>query len=329
MGSLVMQNELTIRQSTEIAALATEAKGYADNSRAANTTRAYRSDWNDFATWCAQAGVEALPASAAAVALYLTARAPSLSVATLARRRAAITAAHKLADLPAPQSQDLARVWSGIQRAHGRPPVQKQALSTEALRQSVIAQPESLAGLRNRALLLIGFAGGLRRSEIAALSMPGTPDATVTLTITAAGLDITLTRSKGDQLGGGATVSIPNGARSTSCPVLAVTAWLAASQITTGPVFRQIKKGGKITPEALSPEAVASIVKDAAEIVGIDPAAIGGHSLRSGLATAAAANDAPGHVIMRHLRHKKFETTERYIRQGNRFIRNASTFAGL
>jgi site-specific recombinase XerD len=324
-----MNTDLAIRQSSELTALATEARGYADNSRAANTTRAYRSDWNDFSAWCANAGAPSIPASAATVALYLTDRATSLSVASLARRRAAIAAAHRLADLPAPQSQDLARVWNGIQRAHGRPPVQKQALSTEALRQSVIAQPESLAGLRNRALLLIGFGGGLRRSEIAALCIAGTPDATITLTITAAGLDITLTRSKGDQLGSGAVVSIPNGARSTSCPVLAAQAWIAAAQIETGPVFRQIKKGGKMTPDALSPEAVASIVKDAAEIVGIDPKAIGGHSLRSGLATAAAQNDAPGHVIMRHLRHKKFETTERYIRQGNRFIRNASTFAGL
>ena len=320
---------LTSGRQTALVALANQARDYADASRADNTIRAYASDWNDFTTWCDGAGAEPLPASPATVALYLTDRAATLSVATLMRRRAAIAAAHKACDMAPPQSADLSRVWQGITRAHGRPPIPKQALGTDALRKALAACPDSLAGLRNRALLLVGFGGGLRRSEIAAMALDGTPDATVIVRLSPAGLDIHLLRSKGDQHGKGAVVSIPPGARSDTCPLAAMTAWIDAAGITTGPVFRQIKKGGLMTDQGLSPEAVASVVKDAAERIGLDPALFGGHSLRSGLATSAAAHDAPGHVIMQHLRHKKFETTERYIRAGNRFMRNAATFAGL
>jgi site-specific recombinase XerD len=312
-----------------VAQLAESARDYADAGMAANTRRAYAGDWRDFDGWCADMGVTSLPASAETVALYLTDRATSVSVATLGRRLAAIRTAHKTADAPVPTSGALTQVWAGIRRSHGRPPAPKRAMLLDDVRKAVQAMPNTLAGKRDRALLLVGFGGGLRRSELAAIEIEGPDAGPVRLRFVGGGLEIHLHRSKADQEGRGAVVAIPHGSRLDSCPVQAVKAWLADATIKAGPVFRGVDRWGTVGGTAITPYAVALVVKAAAERIGLDAEAFAGHSLRAGLATSAAANDAPAHVIMQHMRHARFETTKRYIREGERFTRNAASMAGL
>lgn len=315
--------------STQLARLAKSASDYADAGMAANTLRAYAGDWKDFDGWCADLGVTSLPASAQTVAHYLADRAGSSSVATLGRRLAAIRAAHRTADASLPSSGSLTQVWAGIRRSHGRPPVPKRAMLLDDVRQAVLATPNTLAGKRDRALLLVGFGGGLRRSELAAIEIEGRDAGLVRLRMVRAGLEIHLHRAKNDQEGRGVVVAIPHGARPDCCPVQAVKDWIADAAIKTGPVFRRVDRWGTVGKTAITPHAVALIVKLAAKRVGLDAQAFAGHSLRAGLATSAAAKDTPAHLIMQHMRHARFETTKRYIREGERFTRNAAVMAGL
>lgn len=305
-----------------------QARDYAARGRADNTTRAYASDWRDFEAWCSGARLGWLPASGDTLALYLTARAPTLTVASLERRLAAIRAAHKLADLPAPSGSALDRVWGGIRRTHGRPPRRKRAFVADDLRRAVAALPRSTIGLRDRALLLVGFGAALRRSELAALTLEGPGSGPVRARLVGEGLEIWLDRAKGDQEGEGAVVAIPASPRPETCAVAALSAWLGHAGIEAGPVFRSVDRWGRVGG-ALSPQAIALIVKSAAERVGLDPDAFAGHSLRAGLATSAAANDAPAERIMEHMRHASFDTTQGYIREGNRFRRNVAAMTGL
>jgi integrase len=313
---------------TEIISLAETARGYADAGMAANTRRAYESDFADFASWCASVGACPLPAEAAHVALYLTARAPTLAVSTLARRLAAIRAAHKAEDLTPPASGALDQVWAGIRRTHGRPPARKRGLLTDDLKKVLKRLPPGLAGARDRALLLVGFAGALRRCELAALNLqPGAADSTVTAVFVADGLELHIARAKGDQEGRGAVVAVPYGKQ--ICPVAALQAWLRVAKITSGPVFRGIDRHGRLAATSIGGRAAAEIIKRACQRAGFDPDHFGGHSLRRGLITSAARGGAAGEVLMRHARHAKFETTLGYIEEAQRFQKNAAGKAGL
>jgi len=305
------------------------ARDYARASTSANTRRAYVGDWADFTTWVRAAGRQPLPASAETVALYLSSRAARHSTATLGRRLAAIRAAHRAADQPLPSGAILDRVWAGIRRTHGRPAKAKSALGIEQLREVVAQLPiTTKRGLRDRGLLLLGFAAALRRSELAALELSAPEAGPTRLRFVPEGIEIELDRSKADQLGQGAIVAVPTGTVPNLCPVTAVRAWLAEADISQGRVFRSIDRWG-VVHGSLSDKTVAEIVKVAVARVGLDPALFAGHSLRSGLATAAAANDAPAQVIMDHMRHARFDTTKRYIQQADRFRKNAARMAGL
>lgn len=306
--------------------LALSARGYADAGVADNTRRAYAGAWRGFSTWCAGVCLKPLPAEASTVALYLTSRAPVLSVSTLAVHLAAIAAAHKAGGFDPPAHPDLDAVWSGISRTHGRPPRKKRALITEDLRRVVNKLPPTLQGVRDRAILLIGFAGALRRSELAALEI-GTKKALLRVEFVADGIEVQLDKAKGDQLGRGAVVAIPFGKR--HCPVGALQAWLTAAGITAGPIFRAVDRHGRISAGAISDRAIADIVKAAAKRAGMDPAAFAGHSLRSGLITSAARAGAAPEVLMAHARHARFDTTMEYIQAGDRFRRNAAGKVGL
>lgn len=297
-------------------------RDYAQAGLAANTRRVYGSSWRSFCSWCASVERVPLPAEAATVALFLTARAPSTAVSTLARHLAAIAAAHHQAGLPAPDHPDLDRVWAGIRRTHGRPPRKKRALVVEDLRRVLAKLPDSLPGKRDRAVLLVGFAGALRRSELANLSLSGPGVTYVRAEFVAGGLEIHLDRGKGDQEGRGAIVAIPYGKR--ICAVAALQAWIAAAKITSGPVFRSVDRHGRLGAAAISDKAIAGIVKAACERAGLDPAVFAGHSLRSGLLTSAAEKGAAPDVLQGHARHSKFDTTRGYIQAGDRFKRNAA-----
>lgn len=313
-----------------VARLAAAAVAYADADMASNTRRAYDSDWRDFSAWCDGHHVDALPATADVVALYLTARAASCRVSTLERRLAAIRARHRREDLPPPDSARLRAVWAGIRRTHGRPPTQKRAIITDELKRIVRRLPATPTGARDRALILLGFAGALRRCELAALELDAGAGIRAALRIrfVPEGAEIVIDRSKADQDGRGAVVGIPKG-KTSLCPVAALRAWLDLAEIRSGPVFRPIDRWGRIGAAAMSGEAAAAVVKRACKAAKIDPRDVGGHSLRAGLVTQAVMNDVAVPVIMQQTRHARVETLNRYVRTAERFTKNAAGKVGL
>lgn len=325
-GTAVVPRETGDR--TGLGQLVETARAYADAGMADNTRRAYGADWRAFTSWCASVGVCPLPAEAATLALYLTARAPELAASTLARHLAAIRTAHRAADQPVPDSAALRGIWKGIRKKFGRPARKKRALVTEDLRRVVKRRPETLIGTRDRALLLLGFASALRRSELAGLELSGLLNGPLILEFVVDGIEIHVGRSKGDQLGKGAVVAVPYG-KTANCPVSAVRAWLETAKIREGAVFRGVDRHGRIAPGALSAGAVARIVKRSAAAAGMDPAAFAGHSLRRGSITSASRGGAAPKELQAHARHAKFEQTLGYIEEADRFKNAAAGKVGL
>ena len=314
---------------TETTALTTRptAADYARASRAPNTMRAYRFAWRAFAKWCEAEGRLALPADPLTVADYLAfaAQAQKDSKAhkdseahkpsTLAVHLAAIRAAHKAAGHPDPTADErVAATMRGIRREHGKPPVQREPLSLNDLRALVRACGDDLAGLRDKALLLVGFAGALRRSEIVALDVEHVRLNGV--------LRITIARSKTDQEGQGITKTIPRLADAELCPVRALRAWLDAAGIASGPIFRSVNRWGKLG-RRLSPYDVARIVKRRAEAAGLDADMLAGHSLRAGFATQAALAGLDPIAIAEVTGHRNLNTLRKYIRAAGRLQADA------
>jgi integrase len=299
------------------------AREFTANSRSANTIRAYRSDWSAFTSWCASHRVTPLPATPETVASYLAELARDHKVATITRRLAAIAAAHRLAEVPSPTTHEGVRlVMAGIRRTLGTAPRQVRPILLDDLRAMVGTLGDDLAGVRDRAILLLGFAGAFRRSELVALDVDD-------LTFSDAGVVVNVRRSRTDQEGAGREVGIPYGTVPVTCPVRALHSWLQVAGITDGPVFRRVDRHGHLGVGRLQPAAVAAVIKRAAQAAGLDPVVFSGHSLRAGLATAAAANGAPEHVIASQTGHKSSAMLRRYIRKATLFQQNAATMAGL
>ena len=232
--------------------------------------------------------------------------------------------AQRAAGLPTPTDDAGVRaLWRGIRRRKGTAQVGKTAAVTAPVRRMVEALPAGTAlGVRDRALLLVGFAGAFRRSELVA---PDVAD----VDWTADGLVITVRRSKTDQEGEGAKVGVPYGRFPETCPVRRLRAWLDWAAITAGPIFRTVTRHGQVLEQRLSDRAVALAVKRAAELAGLDAARYAGHSLRAGLATSAAIAGAEERDIMRQTRHTSVAVARRYIRDGSLFRRNAAAAVGL
>jgi site-specific recombinase XerD len=298
--------------------------GKVEQAKADNTKRAYRSDWADFTAWCDGHQLASLPAAPETVALYVTDQAErGRRAATLARRLATISQAHQAAHFEAPtRAAEVRAVMQGIRRTKDTAQRQKTAAVTIIIRAMVAGLPGSLLGLRDRALLLLGFAGAFRRSELVSLDVGD-------LAFTADGLVVTLRRSKTDQEGQGTTKSIPFGSHPSTCPVRALRAWLDTAGLVDGPLFRPITRHGKIQPMRLSAYGVALVVKRAAEAAGLDPDQFAGHSLRAGLATAAAAAGVSERAIMAQTGHRSVVVARRYIREGSLFQENAAASVGL
>ena len=202
-----------------------EARGHVENSRAENTRRAYRSDWADFLDWCGHHGRAPLPASPETLALYLTDCAKGLKTSTIQRRMASITQAHAAAGYAeSPVKHALVRsVWRGIRRDKGVAPAGKSPTLTADIRVMVDHLPPSkIIGVRDRALLLLGFAGAMRRSELVGLDVADVQQ-------TEEGLVVTIRKSKTDQEKAGRKIGIPYGSHPQTCPVRAVRAWLNAA----------------------------------------------------------------------------------------------------
>jgi site-specific recombinase XerD len=285
--------------------------------KAAATRRAYGSDFQIFEAWCQGHGASPLPASAETVAAFLAHDAETGSrSSTLGRRVAAIRYAHKLAGHAAPTDDERVKAtMRGIRRSLGTAPSKKAPATADRIVAMALAAGDDLKGLRDRALLLIGFAGAFRRSELVALDLADLEE-------TELGFKITIRHSKTDQEGAGQTIAILRG--SVACPVATLKAWLAAAGITAGAVFRSVKKGGKVA-DRLTAQSVAGIVKIYAERVGLDPALFAGHSMRAGFLTSAAKRGASIFKMMDQSRHKSVETLRGYVRDAEIFKDHAGS----
>ena len=306
-----------------LAVVLAQAQDYANLAKTPNTRRAYRADWADFTAWCRVHGRTPLPAVPETVALYLSALADHRKTSTLARRLSAISQAHQVAGYPSPtKDQSVRAVAAGLRRAQGTAQEGKAPTVTADVRRMVDALPGTLMGRRDRALLLLGFAGAFRRSELVALDVADVAERPE-------GLAVTIRRSKTDQEGAGRTVGIPYGSHYESCPVRALRAWLAAAGIAHGPLFQAIDRHGNLLPGRLSAQGVARAVKRAAVAAKLDPAKYAGHSLRAGLATAAAEAGVSERAIMAQTGHKSLPMVRKYIRGGSLWRENAAAEVGL
>lgn len=310
---------------TPLTRLAAQARRFIEAAKAENTRRAYRSDWQHFEAWCRTQRLPSLPATPETVTLYMTALAADHKPASLTRKLTSISKAHEAAGFPSPATMEHAVVgetMKGIRRSLGTAQPGKEPLLTSDVIAMLDLLDEGLPGVRDRALLLMGFSGGLRRSELANLDAGD-------VTETADGLVIRLRRSKTDPEGKGTTVALPYGSSAATCPVRSYRAWIAAASITAGPAFRAVDRHGRVAAGRLDAGSIARIVKRAAAAAGLDPARYAGHSLRAGFATQAFLNGATEVSIMRQTRHKSLNTLRKYIRDRSLFRDNPATKLGL
>jgi len=310
-------------RAVELAEVAAEARGYLAASRAPATTRSYQTGWAQFEQWCDAHAALALPATPETVALYVADLASQAKPATIDARLAAISAAHKAGGWESPTKAEAVRlVRRGVRRTVGTAQRQVRPVSVLDLRKMIEGLDDGPAGSRDRALLLMGFAGALRRSELVGLDVQDVVES-------ADGLTLRLRRSKTDQEGQGRTVGVPYGSNPSTCPVRAWRRWLEVAELADGPAFRSVNRYGQVGTERLTSQSVAAIVKRHAERAGIDPATVAGHSLRAGLATAAAAAGVPERVIASTTGHRGTAMLRRYIREGSLFRENAAAAVGL
>ncbi len=304
--------------------LTEQARQYIQDSKAKNTRRAYRADWADFNLWCNEHRRIALPATPDTVALYLTSCAQGLKTSTIQRRLASISEAHKAAGHDSPTPSPVVRaVWQGIRREKGVATVGKSPTLTADVRKMIEHLPDGkLLSARDRALLLVGYAGAMRRSELVALDVEDVVQ-------TEEGLVVTIQRSKTDQVGAGRKVGIPYGSDPLTCPVRTLAKWKATSGVKDGPLFRAVDRHGKVSPKRLSDQTVARVVKRSIQASGKDAASFAGHSLRAGLATQAAMSGVSERAIQDQTGHKSLPILRRYIRDGSLFRENAAGKIGL
>jgi integrase len=300
-----------------------QARGFIRASKAESTLRGYRADWREFCTWCEGRGLGPLPASPETTAAYIAECAGRLKVGSIQRRLNAIAEAHKAAGLESPTAAGIVRnTLKGIRRTLGTAPAQKAAALTDDIRAMLDAADAGLIGTRDRALVLLGFAGAFRRSELVALDAAD-------LDFSRDGLTVTLRRSKTDQEGAGRKVGIPYGANPDTCPVRVLQTWIEQAGISNGPVFRSISRHAQIQPGRLGGIDVARVVKKLADRAGLDPAKYAGHSLRAGHATSAAIAGASERSIMNQTGHRSVQMVRRYIRDGSLFRENSAGKLGL
>jgi integrase len=300
------------------------AKEYIAAAKAPSTRHAYRRDWERFDRWCHERGITSMPAPPEAVALHLADLARGgRKPATIARALAGITEAHRAAGHASPRSAAAVReTVRGIKRTHGTAQRQVAPILVDDLRAMVGALPDNLLGVRDRALLLLGFAGAFRRSELVGLDIND-------IAFTRDGLEINLRRSKTDQDGHGRKIGVAFGSAPTTCPVRALKDWLDAARITSGPVLRGVDRHGHVADGPLGAQSVARVVKRATEAAGLDPSKVSGHSLRAGLATSAAKARKSERSIMRQTGHRSTAMVRKYVRIAELFEDNATTGIGL
>jgi integrase len=292
-------------------------------SKAENTLRGYRADWKEFCGWCEGQNVCPLPALPESVAAYVADCASRLKVGSIQRRLNAIAEAHKAISVESPTHHAMVmNTMKGIRRTKRMAPAQKAPALTDDIRAMVDAAGDGIIGARDRALILAGFAGAFRRSELVGLDVED-------CTFGKDGLTINLRRSKTDQDSAGRKIGIPYGSNPETCPVRVLQSWMEQAGISTGPLFRSISRHGRVQAGRLSAIDVARVVKKLAERTGLDPAKFAGHSLRAGHATSAAIAGASERSIMKQTGHRSVQMVRRYIREGNLFRENSAGKVGL
>ena len=300
-----------------------EAQETAKHAMPESTLRSYRTDWRDFDRWCQRRKLSPLPATPSSVCAYLVARSRALKTSTLRRRLMVIGKVHGIRGESNPADDERVRkTWRGILRTKGEAQSRKAPLLIDDLRKMMTALPDTLTGYRDRAIILLGFAGAMRRSELVALNMSD-------LELTKEGFVIVLHRSKTDQTGKGRKIGIPFGQHKETCPVRAVQKWIDQAKISDGPLFRKVNRFGRVEEKRLVPYSVALIVQSAFKLIGRNPRRFGGHSLRAGLATSAAMAGVEERSIQEQTGHKSLKTLRSYIRDGNLFRNNAAGKIGL
>ena len=307
---------------TNIKALQKETLLNLKNSKANNTIRAYKSDFNDFGLFCAQNGFKSLPSEPKIVSLYLThLSSKNVKMSTLKRRLVSIGVIHKLKGhyLDTKHPSIIENIM-GIKRRKGSIQKGKKPLLINNLKLliNVIDEyaNEKIKKLRDRSIILIGFSGGFRRNEIVSLDYDD-------LDFVTEGVKINLKRSKTDQFGEGSVKGLPYFDNSQYCPVITLKKWIEASNIDSGPLFRRFTKGSKLTESRLTDQTVALLIKKYLKLEGLDSKNYSGHSLRSGFATSAAESGAEERSIMAMTGHKSTEMVRRYIKEANLFKNNA------
>jgi len=300
-----------------------QAREFIRASKSESTLRGYQSDWRAFCAWCEGHEVCPLPATTDSVAAYIAECAGHLKVGSIQRRLNAIAEAHKATGVDSPTSAGMVRnTLKGIRRTMGTATVQKSAALTDNIRSMVAAADTGLIGARDRALVLLGFAGAFRRSELVGLDRED-------CALSRDGLTIMLRRSKTDQDGQGRKVGIPYGSNPETCPARVFQDWVERGEVSSGPVFRSINRHGCVQSGRLSPVDVARIVKKLAYRAGLDAAKYAGHSLRAGHATSAAIAGASERSIMNQTGHRSVQMVRRYIRDGSLFRENSAGKLGL
>ena len=306
---------------TDVKKLHDETLENLKSSKANNTLRAYKSDFNDFGAFCAKHGFSSMPTEPKVVSLYLTYLSANSKISTLRRRLVSIGVVHKLKghylDTKHPV---IIENLMGIKRKKGSIQIGKKPILINHLKQiiNVIDEEkiEKIKKLRNRTLILIGFGGGFRRTELISIDHED-------IDLVEEGVKITLRRSKTDQFGEGLVKGLPYFTNEKYCPVTSLKNWLNLSKIKTGPIFRRFAKGSIITSHRLTDQSVALIIKDCLKLAGIENQNFSGHSLRSGFATVAADSGADERSIMAMTGHKTTQMVRRYIREANIFKNNA------
>jgi len=307
---------------TDLKALQEETLLNLQSSKANNTVRAYKSDFNDFALFCAQNGFKSLPSEPKIVSLYLTHLSTrDIKMSTLKRRLVSIGVIHKLKGhyLDTKHPIIIENIM-GIKRRKGSIQKGKKPLLINNLKLIINVIDEAkytdIKKNRDRSIILIGFSGGFRRNEIVSLDYDD-------LDFVSEGIKINLKKSKTDQFGEGSVKALPYFDNSQYCPVLSIKKWIENSNIKSGPLFRRLLKNSKISDNRLTDQNVALLIKKYLNLAGIDNKNYSGHSLRSGFATSAAESGAEERSIMAMTGHKSTEMVRRYIKEANLFKNNA------
>jgi site-specific recombinase XerD len=292
------------------------------NSKSINTVRAYKSDFRDFELFCAKNGFKSLPTDPRVVSLYLTHMSTkNVKMSTLKRRLVSIGVIHKIKGhyLDTKHPSIIENIM-GIKRRKGSIQKGKKPILINNLKQLINALDQynnyEIKKLRDRSIILIGFAGGFRRNEIVSLDYED-------LDFVSEGLKINIRKSKTDQFGEGLVKALPYFNNLQYCPILSLKKWIEVSNIKSGPLFRRFSKGSKLTENRLTDQTVALLIKQYLKLAGIDGKNYSGHSLRSGFATSAAESGAEERSIMAMTGHKSTEMVRRYIKEANLFKNNA------